>query len=271
MILHGKVAQVTGGGRGIGAATAKLLAARGARVAVNYLRNAKAVEGVVQEIQAAGGEDRALQADVRDPEQVARLVAGVLEGYGRLDILVSNAAVRSPLAPFAQMAWKDFAQPVGDELGAAFHLTQAVLLVMTRRQYGRLVDVGSEHANGPTLPGSIAHGTAKAALVTSVRYLAHELGPLGITANVVSPGRVATEARAAFLPPGFADRMTATIPLRRLARPDDVARVTTFFAGDDSGFMIGTCAAGRRRRRSRARRKRALPAGMAVHQESTGA
>lgn len=241
MTFENKVALVTGGGRGIGAATAKLLAARGAGVAVNYLSNAQAAEGVVAEIQAASGVARAIQADVRDEQQVSRLVAEVIDIYGRLDILVSNAAMRSRFAPFEQMAWEEFAQRVNDELQAAFRLTQAVLPVMTSQQYGRLVYLGSEHANGPGLPGSIAHGTAKAALVTFVTYLAYELGPRGITANVVSPGGVATEGSAAFLPAEIAQRMAATVPLGRLARPEDIAGVIAFCASDESGFMTGAC------------------------------
>ncbi len=242
MSLENKVALVTGGGRGVGAATAKLLAARGARVAVNYLSNAQAAEGVVTEIRATAGEACAIQADVRDAQQVARLVAEVSDTYGRIDILVSNAAMRSKFAPFEQMTWEEFWQRVNDELKAAFLVTQAVLPVMTRQQYGRLVYVGSEHAKGPALPGAIAHGTAKAALVTFVKYLAYELGPRGITANVVSPGGVQTEASAAFLPAAFTQRMAAAIPLGRPARPEDIASVIAFFADDDSGFMTGTCA-----------------------------
>src|SRR5215470_3651071 len=148
MSLQGKVALVTGGGRGIGAATATLLAARGA---VNYLSNAQAAEGVVTAIRAASGEVYAVQADVRDAHQVARLVASVIDSYGRLDILVSNAAMRGRLAPFEQMGWEEFAQRVNDELKAAFELTQAVLPAMTSQHYGRLVYVGSQHANGPRL------------------------------------------------------------------------------------------------------------------------
>src|SRR5438876_9886155 len=103
MTFENKVALVTGGGRGVGAATAKLLAVRGARVAVNYLSNVQAAEGVVAEIQAASGEACAIQADVRDEQQVAHLIAEVLKTYGRLDILVSNAAMRSRFAAFEQM------------------------------------------------------------------------------------------------------------------------------------------------------------------------
>ena len=242
MIFENKVALETGGGRGVGAATAKLLAARGARVAVNYLSNVQAAQGVVAEIQAASGEACAIQADVRNEQQVARLVASVINTYGHLDILVSNAAMRSRFAPFEQMAWEEFSQRVNDELQAAFRVTQAVLPVMTRQQYGRLVYVGSEHANGPALPGSIAHGTAKAALVTFVKYLAYELGPRGITANVVSPGGVATEANATFLPTAFTKAVATAIPLGRVAQPEDIASVIAFFASDDSGFMTGTCA-----------------------------
>jgi len=242
MTYENKVALVTGGGRGVGAATAKLLAARGAHVVVNYRSLVQAAESVVAEIQAASGEACAIQADVRDEQQVSRLVASVMNAYGRLDILVSNAAMRSRFAPFEQMSWEAFSQRVTDELQAAFRITQAVLPVMTRQQYGRLVYVGSEHANGPALPGSIAHGTAKAALVTFVKYLAYELGPRGITANVVSPGGVATEASATFLPTAFTEAVATAIPLGRVAQPEDIASVIAFFASDDSGFMTGTCA-----------------------------
>jgi 3-oxoacyl-[acyl-carrier protein] reductase len=241
MTYENKVALITGGGRGVGAATAKLLAARGARVAVNYLSNMQTAQGVVAEIQAASGEACAIQADVRNEQQVARLVASVINTYGRLDILVSNAAMRSRFAPFEQMAWEEFSQRVHDELQAAFWITQAVLPVMTHQRYGRLVYVGSEHANGPALPGSIAHGTAKAALVTFVKYLAYELGPRGITANVVSPGGVQTEGSAAFLSPAFTQQLATAVPLGRIARPEDIASVIAFFASDDSGFMTGTC------------------------------
>jgi len=196
---------------------------------------------VVTAIRAASGEAYAVQADVRDAQQVANLVASVIDTYGRLDILVSNAAMRSRFAPFEQMGWEEFAQRVNDELKAAFELTQAVLPVMTRQQFGHLVYVGSEHANGLGLPGSIAHGTAKAALVTFVKYLAYELWPRGITANVVSPGGVETEGSSAFLGATFKQWSTSAGPHGRRARPEDIARVIAFFADDDSGFMTGTC------------------------------
>jgi 3-oxoacyl-[acyl-carrier protein] reductase len=201
----------------------------------------QAAESVVAEIQAAGGVACAIQADVRDEQQVAQLIAEIMKTYGHLNILVSNAAMRSRFAPFEQMTWEEFSQRVNDELQAAFRVTQAVLPVMTLQRYGRLVYVGSEHANGPALPGAIAHGTAKAALVTFVKYLAYELGPRGITANVVSPGGVATEASAAFLPAAFTQRIVAAIPLGRVARPEDIASVIAFLASDESGFMTGTC------------------------------
>jgi 3-oxoacyl-[acyl-carrier protein] reductase len=240
MSFPGKVALVTGGGRGVGAATAQLLAERGAQVVINYFSNTTAAEAIMQAIRAKGGEACAVQADVRDAIQVARLVETVLATYGRLDILVSNAAMRSPFAPFAQMPWEHFAQRVNDELSAAFHLTQAVLPQMTAQGSGHLIYVGSEHSQGPALPGSIAHGTAKAALVTFARYLAYELGPCGITANVVSPGRVETEGSAAVVSELFKTPLTASSPLGRNAQPIDVARVIAFFADDDSGFVTGT-------------------------------
>ncbi len=241
MDLQGKVALITGGGRGVGAATATLLAARGAQVVINYIRNTEAANSVVTAIREASGEASAMQADMCDEQQVAQLVANVIQLYGRIDILVSNVAIHSIPKPFEQISWDEFSQRIKGELQAAFYVTQAILPIMIRQNYGRLVYVGSEHARGPVLPGTIAHGTAKAALLTFVQYLACEVGPRGITANVVSPGMVESESLASFLPAPFRQQIAAATPLRRTARPDDVARVIAFLAGDDSSFMTGTC------------------------------
>lgn len=236
-MFQGKVAIVTGGARGIGAATSRLLAARGATVVVNYVKSAETAQRLVQEIEAAGGKAAAVQADVTRSEDVRRLIHETAERFGRIDILVSNAGIRFAMKPFLQMSWDEFHQKVNDELRAAFECTQAVLPIMQSQKYGRIVYVSSGLSRRPG-PGFIAHGTAKAALNTFCRYIAQEFGPQGITANVVSPGLVETDATA-HQPPEMKARAAAATPLGRVGQPEDIAGAIAFFASDDSRFTTG--------------------------------
>lgn len=248
--LEGKVAVVTGaGGQGVGAATARVLAARGARVIINYRSNKPRAQEVMASILATGGEARTIQADVLDQGQVTKMVTETVDLYGRIDILVSSKG-DSPregtsggwTRPFVDLSWEAFATRIDSELRAAFTVTKAVVPVMEHQHFGHLVYVSSEHSRGPAAPGMIANGTAKAGLNTFVVYLAYELGPLGITANIVSPGMILTEATVRVQPETFRHRVADATPLGRVAQPEDVARVIAFFASDDSGFMTGVYA-----------------------------
>lgn len=241
MSLQGKVALVAGGGRGIGAATAQLLAGRGANVVVNYLKNADSAEQVVAKIQSNGGKAIAVQTDVREQPQTEALVRAALDAYGRIDILVNSTAPSGVFKPFAHITWDEFALAVNRELQGAFVLTKAVLPTMQQQQYGRLVYLASGWAKVPTMESAISIGTAKAGLVAFVRYIAKEFGPSGITANIVSPGLVETELSSA-LPPERKRAIAAMTPLGRIAQPEDIARAIAFFASDDSAFMTGTYA-----------------------------
>jgi 3-oxoacyl-[acyl-carrier protein] reductase len=241
--LQGKIAIVTGGSRGIGAATARMMAARGASVIVNYVQNASAAENVVAEIRAAGGKAHAVQADVLDSHQVAHLITATLELYGRIDILVNNAASMRPslrFLPLLQMKWEEFIPPVTAELKAAFDLTKAVAPIMIEQRYGRLIYIVSIRAKHP-FPGGIVLGTAKAGIVAFTKYVAQELGPYGITANAIAPGITATGA-IVNLPAEHKQQVLSMTPLGHIAKPDEIAGVIAFFADDDSGFMTGTCA-----------------------------
>ena len=188
-------ALVTGGSRGIGAATSRELAARGYRVAVNYFSSREAADQVVKLIEADGGEAFAVQADVYDPDQAAELLERSAVD-GRLDVLVCNAGARFTPTPVQTLAWDDFKTKVTDELASVYTLTQQALGLMGARGQGRIVYVSSAVADGPPAPGMAAHGTAKAALNTFARFVAHEAGPLGINVNVVAPGYVRTESSA---------------------------------------------------------------------------
>lgn len=236
-MFDGKVAIVTGGSRGIGAAAARMLGQRGARVVVNYVQNRDAAMGVVAAIEGQGGEAFAAQADVRDESQAAALVQAAVDRYGRVDILVSNAGPSFQPRSFADLQWSELISKVDGELHAAYALTKAVLPVMKQQRYGRLVYVASNVTRRP-VPGMIHHAVSKSALITLVQYLAAEVGPLGITANIVSPSLVPTDHTAPRLGQA-AERTIAGTPLGRLATTEDVAGAITFFASDDASFLTG--------------------------------
>ena len=241
MTLQGKVALVAGGGRGIGAATVRLLAARGASVVVNYLQSSATAEQVMAQIHENGGQAIAVQADVRDQQQAEALVQAARDAYGRIDILVNSASPSGVIKPFEQMNWDEFALGVNRELKAAFMLTKAVLPTMQQQHYGRIIYIASGLAKAPSMDGAISIGTAKAGLVAFAKYIAKEYGPSGVTANVVSPQMVETDLSAR-IPAEQRQRLAAMTPLGRIAQPEDIARVIAFFASDDSGFMTGTYA-----------------------------
>lgn len=238
-----RVALVTGSSSGIGAATARLLAERGMRVVVNYLHSAAAAEQVVAEIEAAGGQAMAIQADVRDAAAVGNLVEQVQVAWGGIDVLVHNALTPYAVKSFQDMSWEELGGKVDDEMRAAFTVTKAVLPGMTEQSWGRIIYLGTGLSRRPR-EGMIALGTAKAALTQFARYLAQELGPRGITVNVVEPGPVGdTRIAADVLDDELTQRQVAATPMGRLARASDVAQAVAFYAAEDNTFMTGTTAA----------------------------
>lgn len=237
-----RVALVTGGSRGIGAAVSRLLAARGMRVVVNYRSSRDEADDVVESIKTAGGHAMAVRADVRDETAVRDMVEQVRTTLGEIEILVHNALIPYAVKSFDEMSWEELGGKLDQEMHAAFLLTKAVVPGMTRRGHGRIVYLGTVLARQPR-EGMIALGTAKAALNQFARYVAQELGPRGITVNVVAPGPVGeTTIAGAVLDEEHQRRQAARTALGRIATPDDVARAVAFYAGDDSGFITGTTA-----------------------------
>jgi len=237
-MLHGKVAIVTGASRGIGASTAKLLGANGARVVVNYVSARAAGEAVVAEIVANGGEAVLAQADVTRDEDVRRLVEEADRAFGPVDILVNNAAITFPMRLFVDFPWEEFERKLLGELKASFGTCRAVAPAMIARGSGCIVNVSSGLSK-VAAPGFVAHCTAKAALDAFSRSLALELGPHGIRVNVVAPGLILTDATA-----GQPDEMKQAIkgqtPLGRLGLADDVAGAVLFYCTDWARFVTGT-------------------------------
>jgi 3-oxoacyl-[acyl-carrier protein] reductase len=233
-----RVALITGASRGIGAATAVLLAGRGFRVVVDYLGSAQEAEKVVAAITAAGGEAVAIQADVTAPDDVAALADETEKRWGPVDVLVHNALIPFDVTSFADLRWEQLGGKLERELHAAFLITKAVVPGMISRRYGRLVYMTTGLSRQPR-EGMITLGTAKAALDQFVRYIALELAPHGITANLVAPATVGETKVTEKLTADQLRELGAANPMGRLVRPDEVAGTVAFLASEESGFTTG--------------------------------
>ena len=233
-----RVAMITGASRGIGAATAVLLARRGFRVVVNHRASAPQAEEVVAAITAAGGEAVAIQADVTAPDDVTAMVGEIDRRWGGVDVLVPNALIPYAITSFAELTWEQLGGKLDRELRAAFFITKAIVPAMISRSYGRLIYLSTVLSRRPR-DGMITLGTAKAAMDQFVRFIALELAPHGITANLVAPATVEGTTMSQQLTPEQIHELGAATPMGRLVRPDDVARTIAFFASDDSGFTTG--------------------------------
>ena len=247
MNFQGKVILVTGASRGIGAAIAQAFAAEGGFVVVNYLRNEAAAEAVVAQCKTlgrdSGGDAWAIRADVNDPVQVQALVAQVLSELGRIDVLVNNAFAPYRFDPeqrkrFWEMDWADYQTQFDGAVRASYNVCQAVLPGMRQRAQGCIVNLASDLVERPVVPYH-DYATAKSALVGFSRNLAAELGPLGIRVNCVAPGLVYPTDASRATKEDVKDAIVAQTPLRRIARPEDVAGPVLFLASDWSRFMTG--------------------------------
>ena len=233
-----RVALITGASRGIGAATALVLAKHGYRVVVNYRASAPQAEDVVATITAAGGEAVAIKADVTVPDDVTAMVDEIAQRWGGTDVLVHNAMTPFAVTSFAELSWDQLGGKLDSELHAAFLTTKAVVPGMISRGFGRLIYMSTGLSRRPR-EGMITLGTAKAALDQFVRYVALELAPHGITANLVAPSTVeGTRVTQQFTAERMRELAAAT-PMGRLPHPDDVAKTVAFLASEGSGFTTG--------------------------------
>ncbi len=236
MILAGKVAIVTGAGRGIGRAVALALAAQGAKVTVNYSRSAEAAEEVVNAILGFGGEAIAAQADVSNAGQVDALLTQTKEQFGRLDILVNNAGItRDKL--ILRMSEEDWDAVLDTNLKGAFLCCKAVAPLFVKQRGGIIVNIGS--VNGRVgAPGQSNYSASKAGLIGLTKSLAKELGRRNVRINAVAPGFIETEMTGD-LKDEFKDAMIKQIPLARLGSAEDVAGVVLFLCSDAAAYIQG--------------------------------
>ena len=235
-----RVAVITGASRGIGAASAINLAQQGFRVVVNYRSSAEEADEVVGTVTAAGGEAVAIRADVTEPDEVAAMFGETEQRWGRVDVLVHNALIPYDITSFADLSWEQLGGKTDRELHAAFLVTKAVVPGMISRSYGRLIYLTTILSRRPR-EGMILLGTAKAAVDQFVRYVALEVAPHGVTANLVSPATVGNTKANKLLAADDLRKLGATNPMGRLVTPDEVAHTIAFVASEDSGFITGHC------------------------------
>ena len=233
MLLQNQIALVTGAGRGIGSAIARRFAAEGAKVVVHYHTSREPAEALASEI---GG--LALGCDLTDPLATEAMVADALSHFGRIDILVNNASSFAADLDFDSATWDDFRAEFDGVVGATVNPTKAVVPVMKAQNFGRIINFAATLVQRPA-PEYVVHATAKSALIGLTRTLARDLGPHGITVNLISPGMTLTEY-SQNLPDDLKARVAGQTPLRRLATADDVTGAVLFYASPLAGFVTGT-------------------------------
>lgn len=233
--LKDRVALVTGASQGIGRATALALAAAGAKV-VCAARNAEKLAAVVTEIESAGGEAFATTMDVADSAQIKAGFKDVTERFGRLDILVNNAAVTRDMLAL-RMKTEDWEEVLKTNLTGAYICIQNALGVMLRQRYGRIINVSSVVAQTGNA-GQANYVAAKAGLIGLTKAIAVEIASRNITVNAVAPGFIATPMTEA-LSQQVKDAMLARIPLNRMGTDAEVAAAIVFLASEEAGYITG--------------------------------
>jgi 3-oxoacyl-[acyl-carrier protein] reductase len=232
--LEGKVALITGGSRGIGAAIAKRLAADGAKVAVTYAKGADAAASVVKEIERDGGKAIAIQADATDAEAGETAVEKTVGTFGRLDVLVNNAGTAIPKT-FEETTLEEMDRLLNINVRAVFIATQAALKHMKRG--GRIIMIGSAVGERVLTPGLVPYAATKGAVKIFTQALSRELGSRGITVNNVQPGPIDTDLNPAT--GDWAVPQKAATALDRYGHVDEVAALVAFVASPESSYITG--------------------------------
>jgi 3-oxoacyl-[acyl-carrier protein] reductase len=236
MNLEGKAALVTGASRGIGREIALELARQGANVAVNFSGSEAKANEVVDEIKGLGREAFAVKCDVSNSGEVAEMVKGTIDRFGKLDILVNNAGITRDnlLMRMKEEEWDDV---ININLKGVFLCTKAVTRQMMKQRVGRIINIASIVGVSGN-PGQANYVAAKAGVIGLTKTTAKELASRNITVNAIAPGFITTDMTEK-LPEDVKIEMLKLIPLARLGEPKDIAKITAFLASDDSAYMTG--------------------------------
>jgi NAD(P)-dependent dehydrogenase (short-subunit alcohol dehydrogenase family) len=233
--LDGKIALVTGAGRGIGARISAKLVEEGCSV---YVTDVDA-EAAKVSAAAIGAAAHAMRIDVTNPSDIQLRVEEIVERHGRIDILVNNAGILKT-GSIVDSSIEDWDEVCRANLSSVYYCSKAVLPVMLKRRYGKIVNIASmSAARAGGIFGNVLYGTTKAGVVAFTKGFARELAPYGINVNAVAPGLVETAMTTAKLTPDVREKVLATLPMHRLADVEDIANAVAFLASDVAAYITG--------------------------------
>ena len=237
--LTGRVALVTGGGRGFGRTIVEAFGAEGADVVVNYHASARAAAEVVAALEKQGRRALAVQADVAREDQVRAMVDRTLERFGRLDVLVNNAGIMTR-GPFLDVPVQDYAAMWAINVTGTLLCTQYALRPMVAARYGRIVNLSSQLARAGVGTGGFAsYAATKGAIEAFTRATALEFGAHGVTVNAIAPGGIDTDMSKAVMTPEYRARRIQELPVRHLGEVADVAYCAVFLATEQANYLTG--------------------------------
>jgi len=237
--LLNKVVLITGASSGIGAATAALFGRLGARVALGFHNNERGAGAIRDEIRQSGGTACSIRADVQDPEAIRFLIDETVSMLGPIDILINNAGSLIERAALMKQSVASWDSVINLNLRSIFLMSQIVGNAMVERGTGSIVNIGSIAARNGGAPGSGAYSAAKAGVITLTKSLAKELAPNGIRVNCVNPGVIDTPFHEVFSTPESMKNFAKMIPLGRVGKAIECAKVIVFLASDAAGYIVG--------------------------------
>lgn len=235
-MFEGKVALVTGAGKGIGKEIALELARGGAKCVINYASSAAGAESVAEEIRAMGSEAMTYKCDVSDADAVQKMITDVMEQYGRIDILVNNAGITKD-GLMLKMTEADFMAVLDINLKGAFNCMKAVTKPMMKQRYGRIINITSIVGIIGNA-GQVNYAASKAGLIGMTKSAARELASRNITVNAVAPGFIETDMTDV-LPDSVKEQLLAQIPMKKLGQTGDIANAVCFLADEKVSYITG--------------------------------